>query len=444
MSALEPLRHKNFRWLFGGRFTTFLGNAVAPVALAFAVLDLTGSVTDLGLVVGARSVTNVLLMLFGGVLADRLPRAAVMRGFSLAAAGTQGVAAVLVLTHTASIPTLVVIEALNGAVSALAFPASSAVVPQTIPATLVRQANALLRLGINAALVGGAAAGGALVAAVGPGWGIAADAATFALSALCFARVRVPAVPPSGDAADHPIAQLREGWSEFRRRTWVWAVVLMAMVVNAVYSGGVVVLGPAVADDTIGRRAWGLVLAMGTLGMLVGGLVALRWQARHALGVGVALMLAVALPLVALAELPHVWALAGVSFVVGVALEQFGVAWDVSMQEHIPADKLARVYSYDALGSFVAIPLGEMVVGPVAHAVGTRTTLLGCAGIAVVATLVTLASRSVRQLTHDRPAAPPAPSQQAQPSQPAEPHEPAAPSVLDDVPLASAQSLPSA
>ena len=397
--ALAPLRHRDFRWLLGGRFANFLGNAVAPVALAFAVLDLTGSVSDLGLVVGARSATNVALLLFGGVVADRLPRAVVLRGSALAAALTQAAVATLVLTGTASIALLMALSAVNGAVAAMAFPASAALTPQTVPASIVRQANAVLRLAINSATVGGAAVGGALVAAVGPGWGIAVDAATFAVSGICFTMIRVPDVPRSLEATTSTVAQLREGWGEFVSRQWVWAVVLMAMAGNAAYTGGVVVLGPAVADTSFGRRGWGLALAVGTVGMVVGGLVALRWQPRHALRWGTALGLTWSLPLLALGLSPTWVVVAAAMFVSGLALEQFGIAWDVSLQQHVPPDRLARVYSYDAVGSFVAIPVGEVAVGPLAGRFGVEPTLIACAAVVLVAVSAALSSRSVRSLT---------------------------------------------
>jgi MFS family permease len=394
------LRHRDFRWLLGGRFANFVGNAVAPVALAFAVLDLTGSVSDLGLVVGARSAANVALLLFGGVVADRLPRAVVLRGSALAAAMTQAVVAALVLTGAASIGLLMALSAVNGAVAAMAFPASAALTPQTVPPSLVRQANAVLRLAVNSATVGGAAVGGALVAAVGPGWGIAVDAATFAVSGFCFTMIRVPDVHRALEAATaSTVARLREGWGEFVSRQWVWAVVLMAMAGNAAYTGGVVVLGPAVADASFGRRGWGLALAVGTIGMVVGGLLALQWQPRHALRWGTALGVTWALPLLALGASPSWATVAAAMFVSGVALEQFGIAWDVSLQQHVPHDRLARVYSYDAVGSFVAIPLGEVAVGPLAGRLGVEPTLVTCAAVVLVAVGAALCSPGVRSLT---------------------------------------------
>ncbi|RKR89440.1 putative MFS family arabinose efflux permease [Micromonospora pisi] len=397
-AAFAPLRYVPFRYLVTGRFISVLGNAIAPIALAFAVLDLTGSVRDLGLVVGARSVANVVFLLFGGVIADRLPRQAVMVASSALAAVTQGAVAALVLTHNATILLLIVLSAINGMVSAFAHPATAALMPQTVPAALLQPANALSRLGVNAGSIGGASVGGILVAVVGPGWGIAVDALSFALAGLAFAGVRVTAVRDRSVARRSTWIELREGWTEFSSRTWVWAVVLGFMVLNAALTSGLNVLGPSVADDGIGRRAWGLVLAAETAGMIVGALVALRLRVRRLLLLGVVSMLGGAPLLLVLGTVPHFVPLLLAAFVGGIALEQFGVAWETSMQQNIPSDKLARVYSYDMLGSFVAIPIGQIAVGPVALAIGTESTLLVAAGLVVLSVLGMLASRDVRRL----------------------------------------------
>jgi predicted MFS family arabinose efflux permease len=399
--VLAPLRHAAFRRLAAGRFITMLGNAVAPIALAFAVLDLTGSVRDLGLVVGARSAANVAFLLFGGVLADRVPRHAVMVISCTCAAVTQAAVAALVLTDAATVPLLMALSAVNGMVAAFAFPAAAALTAQTVPSALLQPANALNRLGINAAMIGGASLGGILVATAGPGWGLAVDAATFAVAALAFAGVRVVAVRGPAVPRSNALSDLREGWREFASRTWVWLVVLGFMVLNAAIVGGVNVLGPAVADATIGRGGWGVVLAAQTAGMVAGGLIAMRLRVRRLLLLGVVCMLAEAPLLILLGVAPRFVALVLAGFACGMAVEQFGVAWETSMQQHIPADKLARVYSYDALGSFLAIPIGQVAAGPVALTIGTGPTLLGAAGLVVLAVLGMLASRDVRQLANE-------------------------------------------
>jgi len=407
--AWAPLRYAPFRFLAGGRFATMLGNAVAPIALAFAVLDLTGSARDLGLVVAARSATMAVFLLVGGVVADRLPRHLVMVMASVLAGLSQAVVAVMVLTHTATIGRLMVFGAINGMVSAFAFPASAALVAQTVPPAIRRQANALSRLGTNTAMIAGASIGGLLVVSFGPGWGLAVDATTFLGAAALYSLVRVPDYRAAGAARTTLLRELRVGWREFTGHTWVWVVVLGFCFFNAVLAGGFTVLGPTVADATFGRTVWGLVLAAQTAGMVAGALVAMRLRVRRLLRLGVACCAPSCLLLVALAVTPATALLIAASFLTGLATEQFGVAWEVSLQEHIPADKLARVYSYDALGSFLAIPAGQVVAGPLAGALGVGTALLLGAGVAALSVIGMLASRSVRRLTHTPAPAPTVP-----------------------------------
>jgi MFS family permease len=407
VKTFAALRHPAFRLLLTGRTLSTLGNTIAPIALAFAVLDLTGSATDLGLVVGTRTLVNVAFLLFGGVLADRLPRHLMMVGASALAALTQGTIATLILTHTATVPLLIGLSAANGMVSALTMPASSAILPQTVPADDRQQANALTRLFFNAAAIVGAPVGGAIVATVGPGWGIAVDALTFILAGACYALLKVPqaAAPSSGEVRKSIFADLLTGWAEFRSRTWLWVVVVGACVMNACWTGSLYVLGPTVANGTIGRQAWGFVLAAQTVGMIVGALIAMRLRLHRMLFFGTACLTLLALPMLVVGIAPLVIPLVAAAFVAGVGLEQFGVTWETTMQEHIPPEKLARVYSYDMVGSFLAMPIGEVVAGPVSQAVGIETTLVGAAALVVLAVLGMLSSRDVRTLEHRVPRA---------------------------------------
>ena len=395
-AALAPFQSRPFRLLFGGRLADNLANAVAPIALAFAVLDLGGSATVLGLVLAARTVPMVLLVLFGGVVADRLPRHLVLVAANAVSAGTQALVAVLLLTGSAELWHLAVIEAVNGMSSAFMMPASSGLTPQTVPASQLQPANALLRLGHNFSFITGSAAGGALVAISGSGWAFAVDAVLFGLGAILLGRIRLPA--NARLVATSILTDLREGWTEFRSRTWLWVVVVQFAFVNAAWSGATGALGPVVADDTIGRAAWGLVLASLTAGMVAGGLLALRGGWDRPLLVGTCAVLLEAPLLLVLGLEPRTVPLMLAAFVAGLGFETFGVAWDVSMQSNIPADRLSRVYAYDWFGSLVFIPVGLVLAGPVSALVGVGPTLVGAAGVTTAATLITLSVPSVRNL----------------------------------------------
>ena len=403
--SFAPLRLAPFRFLLAGRVVSMTGNAVAPIALAFAVLDLTHSALDLGIVVGGRSITTIVFILVGGVVADRLPRWIVMVASSMLAAASQAAVATLVLTHTATIPLLLALSCVNGLVSAFAFPAVSALVPQTVGEDLRTQANAINRLGANAAMILGASVGGLLVAAFGPGWGLAIDSATFLIAGILFGLVRVADHRTTAATGANLFGELREGWAEFISRPWVWIVVLGFTFFNMAEQGALNVIGPTVADATFGRGVWGLILAAETAGAVLGALVAMRLRVRRLLLLGIVCCAGPPLLLVALALTPVALVLIPAAVLTGLAIEQFSIAWEVSIQEHIPTEKLARVYSYDALGSLLGIPVGQILAGPLADAFGAAPALLLAAGVGGLAVIGMLASRSVRSLAH-QPALP--------------------------------------
>lgn len=397
MSRLGPLREREFRLLFAGRTISMAGSAMAPIALAFAVLDLTGSKADLGIVLAVRQVAVVVLLLFGGVWADRLPRHRVMVWSNLMSGLSQAIVATLLLTDHATITWLAVFAAMNGASSAFFFPASTGIVPQTVPVTMLQQANATLRLGLNATQIGGAALGGIVVAAAGAGWAIAFDAASYGLAAVTLAAMRVRA--PERAGATSFFHELRVGWRDFWSRPWLWAIVLQFGLVNAAFAGTVLVLGPAVAkSDLGGPTAWAAFLVTIQIGLICSGLLLLRWRPRRILRTATLAVFAFALPLLALARPEALPIVLAAGFVMGVCSEIFGVLWDTTYQQEIPGDKLSRLSAYDALGSWVLMPIGFALAGPISMVVGNRATFLGAATLIVAATALTFLSRDVRTL----------------------------------------------
>src|SRR3954471_6655835 len=388
------LGQRPFRLLFLGRTTSFIGNAFANVALAFAVLELTGSKADLGYVLAARALPQVIFLLAGGIWADRLPRHLVMVTSNVVSGLSQGAIAVLLLSGHAQIWQLLALAALNGMSSAFFFPASAGIVPQTVPASMLQSANALLRLGLNSSWIVGSAIGGLVVAATSPGIGVAVDASSFLLAAVFTARIRLPAELRM--EASNFFAELAEGWREFSSRTWLWVIVLQFGFVNAIEQGTESVLGPAIAKDHFGGAAgWGLVLTAQSVGLIAGGLLLLRFRPRRILLVATFGVLLTVPFLLALAVPLPLAGVAAAAALAGIGVEIFGIFWDTTMQQEIPAQKLSRVYSYDALGSYALIPLGLAVAGPVAEAFGTRPTILGAAAISLSATLAVLFVRDV-------------------------------------------------
>lgn len=395
-----PLRHRDFRLLFLGRVVSLAGSAMAPVALAFAVLGLGGSATDLGLVLTLAILPQVLFLLVGGVLADRLPRHLLMVGSNVAAGVAQAVAALLLLTGRAEIWHLAVIALVRAVASAFFFPAQQGIVPQTVPSSMLQSANALLRLTLNATNIGGAALGGLIVATAGPGWAIGVDALSYLLAAGFLLPMSVRA--PSHGEGESFVQELAHGWHAFRTRTWIWVIVLGFAFTNGAESAALNVLGPIVAKESLGGASvWGFILATQGVGLVVGSLVALRLRPSRPLFVGVAVMVTLAPPLMLLAvEAP--WpAIAAATLLTGVSIELFSVFWDTALQTHVPNDVLSRVAAWDAIGSLVLIPAAYAVVGPVSDAIGIESTLWICSVVVVIGIPAQLLSRDVRNLPRE-------------------------------------------
>ena len=361
------------------------------------MLDLTGSKADLGYVLAARTVPLVAFLLVGGIWADRLPRHHVMVGSNLLSGATQAAVAVLLFSGHARVWQLAALAAVSGTSSAFFFPASSGIVPQTVPERLLQQANALLRLGLNGSAILGGAVAGFVVYATSPATGIAVDAVTFLAAAALLAAMRLPRSLHM--ESSNFVTDLKLGWREFTGRAWLWAIVLQFGFVNAVQQGTEGVLGPAVSNEHYhGAAGWGLIGAAQAVGLVGGGVLMLRLRPRRMLLVATLgfllsapLLFGLAIPLPLIAVL-----LLGV--LAGIGTETFGVLWDTTMQQEIRQDRLSRVYSYDALGSFALIPLGLAAAGPIAEAVGTRATLFAGGVISVTATLAVLLVPEVRGL----------------------------------------------
>jgi MFS family permease len=395
--AVAPLRQRSFAWFFASRVVNLLGLTMAGVALSFAVLDLTGSAADLGMVLAAHTVPLVLFLLAGGVIADRWPRAVVVRVASLGTALAQGVVATLFLTGAATLPWVMALSAVTGTMSAVTFPALSAMTPQLVPRSALQQANALISLARGGMTVLGPTIGALLVVAVGPGWALAANALAWAVAAALLIPVSVPARAATDTSSSH-LAELREGWAVFRTTPWLWRVVLGFGVLNALHAGAWFTLGPAQARETIGEQGWGLVLSAESLGLVLMTLVLMRVPLQRPLLWGMGAIASFGLPLVLMGSDPVLPLLLAAAVVAGAGMEVFSMGWNLAMQENIEEHQLSRAYSYDALGSFAAMPLGQMLFGPLGEVVGYGPVLAGAGVVWVLVCGLVLTSSSVRRL----------------------------------------------
>ncbi|MDC7335591.1 MFS transporter [Streptomyces lydicus] len=400
----EPLSRpswagRNYLLLTGATVIANLGSSGALIATAFAVLASGGSATDVGLVAAARTVPLVLFLLIGGAVADRLPRHHVMVAANALSCVSQGLFALLVIGGEPRLWQMAVLAALGGTGQAFFAPASEGMVLASVSGEHAGRAFAVFRMGMNGANIGGAALGGALVAAVGPGWVLAVDAASFAVAGALRAFLDVTGTPVRTRRGGI-LRDLRDGWQEVVSRPWLWAIVLQFSLVNAVISAAEAVYGPLVAEEHLGGPGpWGLALAAFGAGTAGGALLMTRLKPRRLLLTGSLCVFPLALPSAALAVPLPAAGLTPLMFGTGIAVEVFAVTWMMALHQEIPEEKFSRVSSYDWLGSLAMVPVATALAGPVQDLIGRTTALWCCAAVITLLTAAVLCVPEVRHLT---------------------------------------------
>lgn len=393
-----------FRLLFSGQAVSVLGDALFPVALAFAVLDL-GDATDLGIVLGSQWAARAAFLVVAGVWADRLPRQLVMMGADVLRAVTQALIALAFFTDAIHVWQLAVGSALLGIGSAFFNPASTGLVPSLVSPARLQEANALLGLARGAIQIAGPVLAGGLVALFGFGVVFAIDAVTFVASFVCLAAMRLPS-RIERRVHSSLLSEALEGFRVIRGQRWLVATLSCDVVFNLAL-GAYFVLGPVVVKEHLGGAgAWGLILTTGAVGGLLGSAVAIRLKPDHPLFVGYAISLVAPLQLLALAPpLPLPVLMVGAAGVFG-AIVLLNTYWTTMEQEYVPSEALSRVDSLSWFTSLSAMPLGMVVVGPLADAIGVRPTLVGAAVLAATGLLGVLLVRDVRELERRGPIEP--------------------------------------
>jgi MFS family permease len=393
---LGPLRERNYRLLWIGRSTSQLGDSLSAVALAFAVLAIHGSGTDLGLVLASYSLPTVAFLLIGGVWADRLPRRTVMVGSDLARAIAQGILAAAVLTGNASVPLFMLVAFVSGTASSFFQPASTGLVPEVVSSERLQQGNALINLSQSVSLMIGPILSGLFVVALGPGWVFAIDSASFAISAVALASLRLQWVPRPTHGSFR--ADLASGWREVRSRAWLPPSLVAFTFVNISYAA-FPVLGPLVmANSYRGAADWGLVVAAIGLGGLAGGISALRWRPTRPLVAVFALVVFMPLRLGVLSLAPPLVIVIGAALLSSLASTLGDTIWHTTLQRQVPATSLSRVSSFDWMVSMLFIPVGAAIAGPLADLLGAPTALLVLASVSAVPCFLVLIAPAVRAI----------------------------------------------
>ena len=391
---LGALAERNFRLVFSSTSISAFGDGVSTVALAFAVLHIDGSATALGLVIGARQAASAAITIAAGVWADRLPRHLVLVGAATVQGIVQALAGALVISGRAEVWMLVVLSIAYGLAGGFVLPTSQGLIPAIVSAMRLQQANALLGLSRSVLEVVGPAIGGVLVAAGSPGGALLVDAATFFAAAILLARVTL------SKRADHVepepfLDDVREGWKEFRRQTWIWTTIVFFGIGNCA-AASTYVLGPLVAKDHYsGASTWAWLVSSFAGGTIVGGVVALRFRPRRPLAASCIFTVPWILQPLGLALQLPVQILVAISVFAGIGIAVHLALWFTVFQQQVPEESRSRVSSYDSLFSFVLMPVGSAIAGPVSAAIGVSATLFADFAIQVMCFGVIIGQPSV-------------------------------------------------
>jgi MFS family permease len=384
---LSPLQVPGFRYFFAGEIINTAGSSMAGIAMAFAVLDISDSPSALGVVVAAWTVPMVTLMMFGGALADRLPRVVVLRGCNLIQGLVQALAAVLVTSGAAQIWHLVILQLISGSVFAVSYPAFHGMVPILLPESERKPAYLLLSQSESLLSIIGPAVSGVLVATIGAGWALGIDALTYLVAAAFLGAVRLPL----GDRPERQanvLGDFKAGWRFAKGLGWVIPVACCSLVFNALISGSIGVLGPVISAGTIGSQGWGFARAGEAVGVFAAAILLARITIRRPLRTCVLGFTLSALPMLVLGTWVNTVALGMALLVAGAGLAVIGLAWNLTVQEKVTEDMLSRVMAIDGFFSFVAMPIGQLLVGPLALAYGTRNVELGSVALCLVVGLI--------------------------------------------------------
>jgi MFS family permease len=397
-------RESNFRLLFIGQTTSSFGNTLVPVALAFAVLDLTGSASALGEVLGAQAVATLVFLLVGGVVADRVSRRALMVGADAIRGGGMLALGLLLVAGHPSVLTLAGLAAVTGMASALFTPAAAGLMPALVKPEHLQQANAMQQVAGSAAGIIGPAVAGVCVVTVGPGWAIIADAGTFFVNVGMLLLIRFTHVRRA--AGRNWFRDLREGWTAVRTRDWLRNTMLGASIFNVLYAM-YAVLGPVVCRQSYhGAGAWAAVATAAAVGSVVAGVAAGKLRPRHPLRLAIPASALFGLTPLAFSWLLPIPVIVVAAALAGAGLTIFGVLWETNFQRNVPEELLSRTSSFEWFGSLIAYPAGLAIAGPLAAAVGSRLMLFAVGAIVLVESALLLAAPSTRRLTAMPPASP--------------------------------------
>lgn len=402
MALLRSFSHRPFALIWSGQTISRLGDSLYRIALAWWVLEKTGSAAIMGTVLIFSFTPMLIFSLIGGVAVDRFPRVWVMILSDLLRGVTVLVVSLLAFTKLLEVWHIFTASVVFGLVDAFFQPAYTAVVPEITPRELLPSANSLTSLSGQLASVAGPALGAALVSLGGTPLGFALDGISFFISAACLVPLlKLPLQARGGMTNLHLLADLKVGLKVVTGSPWLWITIALAALSNVTLSGPTSVSTPFLINDVLGRdvKSLGLVYSFSSIGSVL----AAVWLGRYTKLRRRGLVCYLAWFIASLAISSYGWglpfeAILAAAVIFGACLSAFGLIWINTLQELVPGDLLGRVSSIDNLGSFALLPVGYGVAGLLTDQFGAPLVFLVGGLISAVLALVGLLHPAIRKL----------------------------------------------
>lgn len=374
MNVFRAFSNRSFALLWSGQVVSRLGDSLYTIALAWWVLQKTGSAAAMGTVLICSTIPLLLLLLFGGVIVDRLPRVRLMLASDVLRGCLVGLIAFLSFQQWLALWQIFILSALFGTVEAFFYPAYAALIPDVVPSDLLPSANSLRSISLDIAQFVGPVIGAAIIALGGTSFAFALDSVSFLISALCLVALpRIPALSKRAEKETGVLQDMREGISTVLHSPWLWVTLVVASVSTIFLVGPYEAALPLLVKQRFGAQVgfYGLLTSLSALGSIIaafwlGHFKRLRRRGLLTYGAWLAaslLLLVVGLPL-------SIGMIGVAIFLQGAALVALGLVWMNTLQEFVPSDLLGRVVSIDVLVSSGLLPIGYGLAGIAADRLG--------------------------------------------------------------------------
>jgi MFS family permease len=402
MDISQVLAQPHAKKFFIARFISNYGNGMSPIALAFGILALpNGSANLLGLTLGVTSAMFILMVPFGGVIADKYGRAKMVALTDTLAGLILFIQVIYFATGDVPVAVLLIVNGCYGILSGIFWPAFTGIMPSIVPEEGLQKANAINALASNAGLILGAASAGILIDTYGAAITLGIDAASFVIAGILVSTLS-HLTPPMANNTNTMLTDFVDGWRVFKSFNWIVIVVVSFSFIVMCWAAAENVLGPLIALEHFnGAKSWSIVITAESAGLVVGALLAMKIKPKYPIRFLMISSFTLCFYMFSLAKPQSLLVVSICAFFFGITLDLWGTLWYTALHRKVPRDALSRVSSFDAMGALVFKPIGLAIAAPISLLIGIDNLIYILIVISVLAISLPLLSADVRNMSYE-------------------------------------------